>query len=210
MRSLVLHMHAVLGFQFPKQSCTGAPTFPRHARGQTMHVCTCCMTLQAAAKQADDDEDIFGDAGTDYKPSVTGKKKAAPAAGGAGAGGGDDMEIEEGEAAGPLPGPPPPPGPPSAEAYAAAYGADPYAAQYGGAAAGGWEQYGAGQYGAAGQAVQQQQQQQEPRWRVRTRKTEERMVDFVDDAYGEYYPMAVSHRSIVDGLCLVTHGGKWG
>lgn len=31
----------------------------------------------------------------------------------------------------------------------------------------------------------------EPKWRVRTRKVEERAVDFVDDAYGEYYQLAV-------------------
>jgi hypothetical protein len=76
-----------------------------------------------------------------------------------------------------------------------AWGQNPYAATAAAAAQG----YGDG----SGQGGLQQQQQvavagqEEPRWRVRTRRVEERMVDFVDDAYGEYYPMAVSGRRLL-------------
>jgi IK cytokine len=158
-------------------------------------------------KPADEEEDIFGDAGTDYKPSVSGKKKAPQEQQQQG-GGGDDMELEEGEA---------PPDQP--QAGAGNYGpapptgvyADPYAVQqhygqypdpYGGALPAWPEAAAAGYPPAPGypppppqaEAQQQQQQQQRedvPKWRVRTRKAEERMVDYVDDAYGEFYQLAV-------------------
>jgi IK cytokine len=172
---------------------------------------------QRQSKAADEDDDIFGDAGTDYKPSVSGKKKAPQQqqqqqhAGG----GGDDMELEEGEAPPEHPqqgpgdyGPAPPTG-----MYA-----DPYAVQqhYGqypdpyGNAQPAWPEAGAaaGYPPAPGYPpppdVQQQQQQQQqreadvPKWRVRTRKAEERMVDYVDDAYGEFYQLAVSA-----GVCML-------
>lgn len=142
---------------------------------------------------ADEEEDIFGDAGTDYKPVV--KKKEKPDKGG------DDMDIETDQGmAGPAP-PSIPPDQAAAMAYGHydAYGQYQEAGQYGGYA----DPYN-GQYGAwpdpmaatqAGGYAQQQQQQEEPRWKVRRSKAEERMVDFVDDAYGEFYPMAVSVSS---------------
>lgn len=156
-----------------------------------------------AAAAAAEDDDIFGDAGTDYKPAIKKKEAKGQQA--------EDMELEEGEA---PPGPAPPPaGMDAAQAAALAYGAYPDTyGQYGDAYGAG--QYGAGQYGvdpyggqyagvwpdagaaAAAYGAQGAQQQaaavDEPKWRVRPKKAEERMVDFVDDAYGEYYPMAVS------------------
>lgn len=49
----------------------------------------------------------------------------------------------------------------------------------------------------------QERQEDVPKWRVRApRKAEARAVDFVDDAYGEYYPMAVR--------CGQEQGGKGG
>jgi len=155
--------------------------------------------VKAAA--ADDDEDIFGDAGTDYKPVI--KKKERPAGGA-----GDDMELDNDQPmAGPAPPPPLPPDQAAAMAYgsydaygqyqaAGQYGAypDPYGGQYGA-----WPDAMAGQDQAAagyGQPPQQQQQAaEEPKWRVRRSKAEERAVDFVDDAYGEYYPMAAAFEA---------------
>mmetsp|Transcript_30533 Transcript_30533/g.79479 ORF Transcript_30533/g.79479 Transcript_30533/m.79479 type:complete len:577 (+) Transcript_30533:39-1769(+) len=192
-----------------QQQQGGTPAGKARAPGQTQ--------AGAAAAQAED-EDIFGDAGTDYRPSVDpSRKKKAPSQqpsmqAHAAAAGGEDMELEEGETGAPPPPPPPPQqqGMDTAAAMAAAaYGyTDPYGQsqwgaydaqyaaehQYATAAAHGWPQ---------GAAQQQQQQQQaaaqaaEPKWRVKAKRAEEREVDYVDDAYGEYYPMAAGFEAEV-------------
>ncbi|KAF5837947.1 hypothetical protein DUNSADRAFT_3668 [Dunaliella salina] len=61
--------------------------------------------------------------------------------------------------------------------------------QYATAAAHGWPQ------GAAQHQQQAAAQAAEPKWRVRPRRAEEREVDYVDDAYGEYYPMAAGFEA---------------
>ncbi|KAJ9512068.1 hypothetical protein QJQ45_004632 [Haematococcus lacustris] len=45
-----------------------------------------------------------------------------------------------------------------------------------------------------------------PKWRVRAKKTEERMVDYVDDAYGEFYQLA--QQAIADAAIMMMQGGS--
>jgi hypothetical protein len=173
----------------------------------------------AAGGAANDDDNIFDDVGTDYKPSVTGKKKAGQQQGDAVNQGqeGEDMEVDDGGGGGGF------------GAVGGVYGGDdPYAQQ--GVADAYQQQYGS--YQDAAVAYQQQyaayQQQaamaaggsgygtdmfasaaSEPRWRVRTRKAEERAVDYVDDAYGEYYPMAVRSCRVLVQEAVVWRAHTW-
>eukprot|EP00798_Chlamydomonas_sp_ICE-L_P021686 gene21686-28709_t len=179
-------------------------TLGRHAAGQEPHT----AGLTAAAAAADEEDDIFGDAGTDYKPSVSEKKKKALAAAknapsGPGLSFEEDMELGDGSEAPQGASLPPGVEPGSAAAYAAAAAAyayplppppsgapGPAGGEYG---AYGQQGYGYGDAGGAGAAAggdgMSAAAKEAERWRVRASKTEEKEVDFEESAYAECYPM---------------------
>ncbi|GFH06586.1 uncharacterized protein HaLaN_01240 [Haematococcus lacustris] len=190
-----------------KAGAPGGPggTVPSAAGGQ--------RPATATVKVEEQEEDIFGEAGTDYKPSVAAKPKPSVAATAYNA---EDMDLEEGEmtahgaawaagqggSGGPLLGPTPPPAAGGDQGYS-----DPYTVQQQQAYSLGGQQgvqLWQGQPGQEGHALWSErdgygqqdaamgygQQAEGPKWRVRAKKTEERMVDYVDDAYGEFYQLA--------------------
>ncbi|GAX78797.1 hypothetical protein CEUSTIGMA_g6234.t1 [Chlamydomonas eustigma] len=168
------------------------------------------------AAGVEQEEDIFGDAGTDYKPSMSNDKKKKDSKGsgsyfgdegeslpppppGPTHRGGDDMEIEDGETA------PPPPPPsygvngPLNDGYInyQALGVLNTSSTYGMATASGGMGAGISSVNEAeyrGPAFRSQQEREEEevmaaKWRVRASKAEQREVDYEENDYAECYPL---------------------
>ncbi|KAJ9512875.1 hypothetical protein QJQ45_029144 [Haematococcus lacustris] len=222
-----------------KAGAPGGPggTVPSGAGGQRPATATVKVAVPAvsltfhpsAAQVEEQEEDIFGEAGTDYKPSVAAKPKPSVAATAYNA---EDMDLEEGEMTAPgaawaagqggsggtLLGPTPPPAAGGDQGYS-----DPYTVQQQQAYALGGQQgvqLWQGQPGQEGHAMWSErdgygqqdaamgygQQAEGPKWRVRAKKTEERMVDYVDDAYGEFYQLA--QQATADAAIMMLQGGS--